>query len=288
MNTTFVTFETADSLLLQGVWTGSKHAKTVYIFIHGLNSNLFSLAAAAELLSKKKNSAVLVFNNRGYGFVSKVRQKHGGVVRSQVLGGAHEVFTDSRHDIAAAVSCAKSRGAKRIILVGHSTGTQKSIWYLAHKPDDVVVGAVLLAPLSDYAGKKKEMGERAYIQAEKIARAYVAKGKPHQLMPSTTSSVPCDAQRWLSLYTPESKEQIFPYSHDARPVFVEKVRVPLAAFFSEGDQYADRPVQELVKWFSCVRSKIPIETEIIHAHDHAFSGYEKKIFEHILKVTRTW
>ena len=269
-----ISFETPKHYRLQGLWLGSARARTVYIFVHGLYGNVFSQAATANLLSQT-GAACLLFSNRGNGYVSKIRHTKTRNNNVAIIGGSHEVFEECRDDIAGAVAFAKSRGATRIILVGHSTGCQKSIWYLAGKPSPEVRGAVLLAPLSDYAAMKKEIPPALYRKtlaaAQKLART-----NPHALLPESLSPVPCDAQRWLSLYTPESNEEIFTYASDKTPRTLRKTHVPLLALFASEDKYADRPAHELAQWCELARPSLPVR-----APDHSFSGRARAVAKHI-------
>ncbi len=280
---TLITFETPDKLSLQGIWLGAPRAKTVYIFVHGLYSNLFSQSATAQLLSEAPQTASFLFNNRGNGYVSKLRQITKKKLAPAIVGGSHEVFHDARYDIAGAVAFAKSRGAQRIVLVGHSTGCQKAVWYLAGKPAREVHSAVLLAPLSDYSGVKEQFGAR-YAQIKRTAEALVKAGTPHTLLPARLSPVPCDAQRWLSLYTPESDEEIFTYASGKSPKTLRKVKAPLLALFASSDEYADRPAEELAQWFRNARPKSPIDAYVVEAPNHGFSGAA----ELLAKIVRTW
>jgi len=241
--------------------------------------------AVAELLVQKKGVGVLVFNNRGHGYVSKVRKQVGKKVKTLMVGAAHEVFSESKHDIAGAVAFAKLRDAKRVVLVGHSTGSQKSVWYLAHKPDSLVYGAVLLAPLSDYAGMRKEISLVQYQKTVAVARALIHTKKPHALLPETLSPIPCDAQRWLSLYTLESQEEIFTYASGKIPRTLNTVKVPLLAVFSRKDQYADRPAEELASWFAAQETVCGVE--IVDASDHGFSDAAGKVTKMIQTFTST-
>lgn len=279
----FITIETPDRLALQGVWLGGARSKNVYIFLHGLNSNLFSQATVAEILSTESDASCLLFNNRGNGYISPIRKFVGKKQKKVAIGTAHEVFTDSRDDIAGAVAFAKSRGAKRIILVGHSTGCQKAVWYLAGKPAHEVTGAVLLAPLSDYSAVDSMFGTR-YAAIRRIAEKLVRSGKPATLLPSEFSPIPCDAQRWLSLYTPESKEEIFTYASGRTPATLHKTTVPLLALFASEDEYADRPAKELAAWFASARPKQPIDARVVKAPNHGFSGQAKAL----AGVIRDW
>ncbi len=277
-----VSFETPKGYRLQGAWLGQPRAKIVYIFIHGLTGNLFSRSDIAAELAAAPGTACLVFNNRGHGYVSPLRTG-----KRKALGGtAHEVFAECRDDIAGAVSYAKSRGARRIILVGHSTGCQKAVFYLARKPDAAVGGAVLLAPLSDYAGILKEKTPALYKKTLAGVRS-LAKKDPHALLPDALSPVPMDAQRWLSLYTPESAEEIFTYASGRAPKTLRKTRVPLIALFASDDQYADRPTRELAAWFTRARPAKPIETFVVEAPDHGFTGKARIVADIIEAFTPT-
>lgn len=281
----FISFTTRDRYVLQGAWLGPRRARTAFIFMHGLTGNLFSQSAVATELARLPGTACLLFNNRGHGFISPISRMIGGKRKKVALGMAHETFSDCRHDVAAAVAFAKSRGAKRIILVGHSTGCQKSVWYLSHSPAPEVKGAVFLAPLSDYAALIKDMTPHAYqtlrVEVEKLERE-----DPRALVPQESLPFPelIDAQRWLSLYTPESDEEIFTYGSGKQPATLRKTRVPVLALFSSHDQYADRSAEELARWFTEARPKLPIESYVVDAPDHGFTG--KAAF--LAKIIRTW
>jgi len=273
-----ITFETPKGYLLQGAWIGAARAKTAYIFIHGLTGNLFSRSEVAALLAREPDTACVLFNNRGHGYVSPLRKHTSKKTRKLFGGTAHEVFTESRDDIAGAIAFAKSRGAKRIILVGHSTGCQKAIWYLAGSPARDVCGAVLLAPLSDYAGIKKVLSPSRYAKLRSQVERLAAKD-PHALVPREMHPFPelLDAQRWLSLYTPESTEEIFTYASHRTPSTLRKTRVPLIALFASEDQHADRPAAELAEWFARARPALPLRAEVIDAPDHGFSSREREV-----------
>lgn len=273
-----ITFETPKGYVLQGAWLGKRRAQTIYIFIHGLTGNLFSRAEIAARLAQMPETACLMFNNRGHGYVSPLRKRTGKKFQKLFGGTAHESFTESRDDIAGAVAFAKSRGAKRIILVGHSTGCQKAVWYLAGTPAREVRGAVLLAPLSDYASIKNVLTPARYATLRaRIGR--LTAHDPHLLIPRELLPFPelLDAQRWLSLYTPESIEEIFTYASSRVPRTLRKTRVPLLALFASEDQHADRPAAELAQWFAHARPALPLRAEVVEAPDHGFSGKEVEL-----------
>ena len=69
----YIKLQTSGGFLLDALWCGPLHPKTVFIFIHGLGSNVFS---HHELLSPLVNeeTSVLFFSNRGHDTVTTVKK----------------------------------------------------------------------------------------------------------------------------------------------------------------------------------------------------------------------
>ena len=270
-------FETPRRVFLQGLQLGADKPSRVYIFIHGLGGSIFS---RIDLLSRlaDKSSAVITFNNRGSGLINGFKRRRGNKYQYAGLGGlAHEVFSDCVDDISGAVDYALNLGVRDVFLIGHSTGCQKSVYYLAKKKNSPVKGAVLLAPVSDYAALQKEVEPVVYRRALKEAKKLVAAGRSHALLPAEAWRHPIDAQRFLSLYTPESREEIFGYASRRRPDLLKKVQSPLYIFLAEEDEYHDRPTQEIAAWFKDALFGRSAGLAVINDVGHDFSPAEGKI-----------
>jgi len=279
-----INFLTPQRLELSGLQLGPAKPKRVYIFIHGLGGGLFSRFDLISLLPDK-NSAVLIFNNRGYGIINGFKRFQGGKHERAALGGmAHEVFTDCVDDISGAVAFAKNLGTKEIILIGHSTGCQKSVFYLAKKPNSPVKGAVLLAPVSDYAALKKDVDVASYKKALRAAQKLFKSGQPHSLLPANLWRVPIDAQRFISLYTPDSQEEIFTYASDKKPTTLRKANRPLLAVLAEADEYHDRPTSSIAAWFEKSLAGKESDTVVISGVGHNFYPG----FEEVCRLIKRW
>lgn len=91
----------------------------------------------------------------------------------------------------------QGRGAQRIVLLGHSTGCQDTVYLLRHSPDaHLVTAAILQAPVSDreyFAQQPETAGAVA------AALALVAAGTPAALLPCAPGDVPITAARTLAL-----------------------------------------------------------------------------------------
>lgn len=285
MTTEVISFSTQDKLVLNGLWFGGSRAKTVFIFVHGLTSSCFSNHALLEPLMNE-STAALYFNNRGCGKISKFKKidkRKASGSRSVFIGEAHEIFTDCIHDIEGAVRLARSRGAQKIFLVGHSTGCQKSVYYLSQKGKQKnIAGVILLSPVSDYASAHTFFPAESLKKAQTIAEELVRAGKSHKLLPEEIWPSLHDAQRFLSLYTPESKEEVFSYAQPEKPTKTYKsIKIPQLVIFGDEDVFIDRPLTHIIEWFKRNSRKITTTIRTIPRGDHSFSGEEPSIARHI-------
>lgn len=280
MNCQPVRFATPKGIQLDGLHFAAPAAKRVIIFVHGLGGTMFWPALVYKMA--EKGTAVLSFNNRGHDKIAFVRKLlKNGKFKKIRAGSCHEVFADCVDDIQGAVDFCRHHGYKEIILVGHSTGCQKSVYYLARaREQKPIAGAVLLCPVSDYADALTH--DKTIIRkAEVLARRLVRAGKEHQILPVEVWPQLHDAQRFLSLYTSDSVEEIFCYATSRRPLTLRKVTVPLLAVFAENDQYLDRPLAEISAWFAKnVRAKDFVIKSVMNAN-HGFHGREKPVLDAI-------
>jgi alpha-beta hydrolase superfamily lysophospholipase len=253
--------------VLNGLWFGSEKPKYAIVLVHGMFSSAFSLGRLVEELADDR-TAVLTFNNRGHGTVNDVKQRVGMERKYHRAGTAHEIFTDCVDDIEGAVRFARAQGAKKIFLAGHSTGCQKSVYYTYKTSGKKTAGVILLAPLSDYAGDRKKPQLR---KAVAVAKRMVKAGKSQELLPPGTWWHYADAQRFLSLYTPDSVEEIFSYSQpEKKPKIYSSVTIPMIALFAGDDEYSERPVAKLVEWFTKNSKAKRFQTAVIPKVGHSF------------------
>jgi len=274
-----IQIETPKKYILDGLLLGSEKTNTIFIFIHGLGGSLFSQMKLADSLVSK-NYSVIVFNNRGFGTINrikKIKKKDPKGYENITAGFAHEIFTDCVDDIDGAVNYALKIGAKEIILVGHSTGCQKSIYYLSKRKKSKVSGAVLLAPMSDFADMFVSTEAKKYKKLINTAKCMVKNNRSAELMPSRLWPMPTDAQRFLSLFLPESVEEIFSYASKKEPKILKSVKKPLLIILAGDDEHKDRPMTEIYSWFKNISVNKKNEIKIINKAPHNFIGHVFKL-----------
>jgi len=278
-----VEFETPNTFILRGLWFGPAKPRHLVVWVHGLGSSAFGMHRAVRSIAGKR-TAVLTFNNRGHDVVSKLRRG-----KRSILGGtAHEKFTDCIDDIQGAINFVRRQGIKNVYLAGHSTGCQKSIYWAAQKKGRGVKGIILLAPVSDYAAALKYDREGKLARLTKTARQLVRSGKKHALMPESILNDGSlnDAQRFLSLNTPDSAETVFPYEQNGkRPRTLQRVKKPILVLWPEKDEYADRPAKDIAAWFEAHISS-PHRVVIVPKAAHSFRGAERRVAREVRKFIR--
>ena len=273
------TFETPKKVLLNGLWFGTPTPKRVYVWLHGLSSSMWSRHGIIEHLAKDE-TAILAFSNRGHDTVATIRKG----TRRMTGGSGAEIFEDCVDDIDGAVRFAQERGASEIILVGHSTGCQKAIYWAHKRKSNGIAGVVLLAPLSDWASANAMKEAKPLLKgATQKARALLRAGKPHAFLPDGAWHHPITAQRFLSLFTPDSTEQsIFSYFDGARsPKIFTSVTAPVLALFAGKDEYGDRPAKRIAAWFEAHPPRRGVSCIIIPDVDHGFKGAEQNVAQSI-------
>jgi alpha-beta hydrolase superfamily lysophospholipase len=276
---------TPKKVVLNGLLFNPKKTKSVFIFVHGLAGSAFSMGRLSDALVVS-GAAVLTFNNRGFEQVATVKRRKGKDTEYVTAGTAHEVFVDCIDDIQGAVNFARRAGFKNVYIVGHSTGCQKAV-YWASSGGRGAQGLVLLGPLSDYSGALKTIGKKMLAKGVAIAKKMVTSGNSHELMPSTMREwFECDAQRFLSLYTPDTAEDIFTYAFpEKRPRTLARVKLPVLVLLAGADEYGDKPPRHIEAWFA-EHLKVGDKIVIVPRVKHGFRGGEKIVVREMRRFMR--
>ncbi|KAK7541236.1 uncharacterized protein J3D65DRAFT_272117 [Phyllosticta citribraziliensis] len=104
----------------------------------------------------------------------------------------------------------KLRPGTKVVLMGHSTGTQDLAEYVTGKGADArekVDGIALQAPVSDREALYLALGEKDYNEGVAAAREFVEQGRGEDVLPSRFTKdlmgpAPVCARRWLDLTSP--------------------------------------------------------------------------------------
>ncbi len=275
---------TKDNLWLDGLlFLPDRKTTQAIIWVHGLMGNFYGGGERIKVLSEiciQNNFAFTSFNTRGSGAMSRFFKRTPTSIKhktKRIIGGGLENFKESIWDIEAMIQFLYQRGIRKIFLVGHSTGANKILYYMYKQYDRRVAGIGLVGPMNDYAGKKQELDKRYNTIIRKVK--ILNKKNPHQLLPYILSPVPITAARYISLYTPGTPEDVFPY-YDKKAKFKElaAIKIPVLVLIGDKDEYLDRAPQNFINTFKnkAVNTKEFIG-KIIKGADHGFYRKEKQL-----------
>lgn len=140
---------TTDGLKLPMVHFESKEKDICVICIHGMCGTIIDnyFATVWGKLLSKKNIGFIYEHNRGHSIENDIVMKDGSFKR---CGCMYEIFEDCIYDIDLAIETAKNKGYKRFILLGHSYGCNKVIYYYYKKRPNIL--GIILASAPDMIG----------------------------------------------------------------------------------------------------------------------------------------
>lgn len=283
-----ISLNTPNRYLLNGLWLGPEKAPRVIIHTHGLSSNLFSKIDLLNTLTDSK-TAVIIYNNRGHEIISRLRKidrRRQKGYRSELAGAGLEDFTQCRDDLQGVIDFAQREGADDIYLSGHSTGCQKSVYYLNQRGKQAqIAGLILICPLSDYAAAKKDFETELLEKVTHKARAMVKNGRGNELLPLDLWPLVQSASRFLSLFTPHSEEEIFTYSHQEKsPAAWAGIKTPCLVVLAEKDEYRDRPIDDIARWFKKETNSKNLTIKIINESLHGLQHHKAEAAQ----IIRGW
>lgn len=169
---------TEDGLKLPMVHFESIEKDISVICIHGMCGTIIDnyFATVWGKFLAEKNIGFIYEHNRGHSIENDIVMKNAPTKR---YGCMYELFEDCIYDIDLAIETAKSKGYKRIILLGHSYGCNKVIYYYYKKHPDLL--GIILASAPDMVGIHYSL-QPDYQELIQEAQENINKGKPRKLL----------------------------------------------------------------------------------------------------------
>ena len=140
---------TEDELRLPIIHFDAHEKDICVIFIHGMCQtildNYFAVVCGKTLA--ENNIGFIYAHNRGHSIENDILMKDGTYAR---YGCMYEIFEHCVYDIDLAIQTVKDKGYKKYILMGHSYGCNKVIYYYYKKHPDIL--GMVLASAPDMVG----------------------------------------------------------------------------------------------------------------------------------------
>ena len=169
---------TRDGLRLPMLHFESNKKDICVICIHGMCGTIIDnyFATVWGKLLAKNDIGFIYEHNRGHSIENDIVMKDGSFKR---CGCMYEIFEDCIYDIDLAIQTAKEKGYKRIILLGHSLGCNKVIYYYYKKHPNIL--GMILASAPDMI-ESHLLIEPDYEELLKEAKENIDKNQPTKLL----------------------------------------------------------------------------------------------------------
>ncbi|MBL8014568.1 MAG: alpha/beta fold hydrolase [Candidatus Doudnabacteria bacterium] len=284
---TLVQTATADNLVLSGFYGEGDKAKEAVIFIHGFGGDFYTHRFVHEIADALNSSqyAYVSAQTRGTGLFTELVDS--ARATSNYKGSYYELLEEAYMDIDAWVEFLQREGYQKIVLLGHSLGTIKSVRYMSEgKHKDVVSKLILLAPF-DKNGYVENKTKGEWHEHVKIARQMVDEGRGLEIIPSTFDDFPMTYQTYLSWYQETELNAIWDfYKPDYTSPILKDLHVPVLAVIGDKDDVVYLPtiggsLDNTIKYLkNNIRS---IDVQIVADADHCYVGKEQQVVEVVLK-----
>lgn len=239
MSSPIVSVTTSDNLTLFGLLREAPQSQTLFLHTHGTASNFYE-EYFVEVLSDALTAqgiSVLSANNRGAG-VYDAYQKSGAAV---------ELFEDCVKDVDAWMEFAREKGYTRVILSGHSLGTEKVVYYMSHGAHVSSISAVvLLAPATSPGSEPRLLGDERLALLMREATDLVQQGKGDTFLPRDAygAILPKSANSFLNFLDPGSEIQKALPFHTGTLELFSRITVPVLTVIGDQQEYTGIPIKD--------------------------------------------
>ena len=269
-----VEVETVDKLNLFGLLSQPPSLKTLYLNIHGSGSSFFCEVFQQVFYDElpKLGIDVLFTNNRGSYSIDSW----------QDAGSALEIFEDSLKDIDTWIEWVINHGYTKIILSGHSHGTEKVVYYMNKgKYRDKVTSLVLMG-FCDSVGTQQKFEKTITVDLMKEAKEKVAKKKSYELLTghrrANCGELPISAGSYINYFSKNSElSKTTPLRLGSSLPMIRGIDVPVLATIGDHEEYTIIPIIEAMKLLENENKNIKVHQ--IMGSNHVYKGYQQELID---------
>lgn len=286
LNYPIVKVKTSDGLELGGMLFEPENTKLKIIKIHfpGDNgsfwwSDYYSNLAVRSL---DQGIAFLSVNSRGTGVFENSNDD------PVPFGVAAELFSDCLKDIDAWIKFALDKGYQKIILEGHSRGTEKSVYYMNYgQYVDKIIGVILMG-FSDAIGTQLQHEQKIGHNFIGEAKQMVQVGMGDHLLSDLRAfagELPMTAKTYLdNMASDSANSKAIPLRQGKDLKYFKNIKVPILGVIGDHGEYTIIPIFEAVE---LLKKENPLcEAYQIKDCDHCYVGKEKELAQIIADFTQ--
>lgn len=274
----FIRDYTEDGLRLQGTYFEAKEKDICIVMVHGMCGtiidNYFAYVWGNEL--SRNNIGLIYGHNRGHSIENDIVMKDGSFKR---YGTMYEIFEDSIYDIDLWIKKAYELGYKRIILLGHSFGCNKVVYYYYKKRPGIL--GIILASAPDMQGSSIQ-NEKDYYKLLEEAKKNIDNNEPRKLLSKMVEDyMYMSSQTYYNWFKEGSNVDIFPILRNpAKWEQFSYIDVPILTFSGSCEEPLYLNLEILKeKAINCPS----FDFKIIKGAQHTYEGYELETIDCIIK-----
>ena len=254
---------TSDHITLHGLFYAAKDRNCVAILLHGLGGNFYTqpVPGVANVLAEAGYSC-LAINTRGHDWIAGW---------GTLIGSSLELIADAPYDIEAFVHYLRDMSYERIVLIGHSLGGLKALYYQSSRSDHAITAVVAMSPTFSLSYHKAVNMIPDFEYRYSSARNLVSQGRPYEFIRwvwsyGPTPEIILTAQTFVDRYGPSLK-------FDGKTL-IGKVVCPvlLTAGSKESEDYR-----------SSLAAANVSSLEIVQGADHYYTAFEPALARVIVR-----
>ncbi|OIN89818.1 hypothetical protein COW80_00945 [Candidatus Beckwithbacteria bacterium CG22_combo_CG10-13_8_21_14_all_01_47_9] len=286
LNYPIVKVKTKDGLELGGMLfePEDKKLKTIKIHVPGDGgsfwwSDYYPLLAESSI---NQGIAFLSGNNRGSAVFTNSSDD------PVPSGVSAEIFSDCILDFDAWIKFVLGKGYEKIILEGHSRGTEKTVYYLNHgQYVDKVVGVILMG-FSDHIGTQLGFEKKIGHDFVEEARQMIKAGKGDNLLSdlrALAGELPYTAKSYMDVIQPDSaNSKALSLRQGKNLTYFQNIKVPILGVIGDQFEYTIIPIKDAIK---LLMTENPLaEAYQIKDCDHCFIGKETELTKIVADFTQ--
>lgn len=282
---------TEDNLRLQGIHYEPEEKNDCVLFIHGMSGNFIENYFAhvlGEVLARS-NVGFVYSHNRGYNHINDIATKElkeDGGYKTVRVGATYERFVDCIYDIDGWLKKSRRLGYKRIVLLGHSLGCNKTIYYFSEKKPKDVIGVVFASPPDMVGLFEKPECQPNHGELLKEAKKNVKESKPRKILSGMVWDwYRLSSQTYIDLSERDGAIDNLPILRNPKRFSeLATISVPILGIMGENDDIAIRTLEEDLDLIASKAVNCPSFTKrFVFGGNHNYERQEKQFSKIVLE-----
>ena len=276
---------TPDGFYLHGYYVPSEEKEVAVLNVHGMNGNFYEVNYVNVLADKLEKEGVgfLTVNTRGNGKDTDFDTVEGKIKR---IGSYYELLEEAHLDITAWLKLLISEGYKKIILMGHSAGTIKTVRYLFEgELKEKISKLILLAPI-DALGARIANGRNNIEDFLRKAQEKVSEGKGEELITPEFDHDILSYQTFISWYKQDDLGRMFEFFNKSYDFpILKKIKIPTKIIVGTNDKYfyPSNPEHQDEAMEILLSNVYNSTGKIIKGSNHCFVSFEDEIVKEVIQ-----